>query len=327
MDKNKDKIEYLCDEILYEITDHDKADLHAWEEAGKDNKAFRRLIREMKLSAEVEKQGEALKPYVFQQVNKRINRAMLFRKISRAVSVAASIILLVGITGYYSYQQGFREINSQQIEMSNPLGMRSTLTLPDGSKVILNAGTTISYPNAFVSKNREIRINGEAYLEVVHDKDHPFIVRADDIRIEVLGTAFNVKAYENDERVEVSLSEGSVRVQAAEQKQPVLLTPGEQAYYDKGSSLLTRRKVTIDHYISWKEGKYYFEKLPLEEIMRQLERIFNVHVYIATPQLGKTILTGDFTRGENLEQILRVITADKRLKYRIEEDRIYIDAR
>ena len=102
--------------------------------------------------------------------------------------------------------------------MSNPFGMLSTITLPDGSKVILNAGTTITYPNAFVSKNREVEINGEAFFEVAHDAEHPFIVKANQINVEVLGTQFNVKAYEEDDWIEVSLSEGKVEVQSKDKK-------------------------------------------------------------------------------------------------------------
>ena len=166
--------------------------------------------------------------------------------------------------------------------------------MPDGSKVILNAGTTITYPNAFVSKNREVEINGEAFFEVAHDAEHPFIVKANQINVEVLGTQF-------------------------------FLSPGEQAYYDKHNHSLTTRTVDIAHYTSWRNGIYYFRALPLKEIVKQLERIFNVNICITSSNIEDIILTGDFLRGENLEQILRVITADKRLKYRIEEYMIYID--
>ncbi|MDR1937372.1 MAG: FecR domain-containing protein [Tannerellaceae bacterium] len=326
MDKERDKLDILRNELVNEITNRDKTVLDTWSDSTSDNHAFRKLIREMKLSPEIEKKGEAMKPFILQQVNKRIDRKKLSGQILRIGSVAASIILLLGITHHFSFQQGFREVNSRQIEMSNPLGMSSTITLPDGSKVILNAGTTLSYPNAFVSKNRIVSLKGEAFFEVAPDTDHPFIVNADDIRIKVVGTQFNVKAYENDERVEVSLSEGKVEVQTAGRNNPILLNPGEQAYYDKQTHTLIARAVNIAHYTSWKEGQYYFKALPMKEVARQLERIFKVRIQIS-PQLRDIVFTGDFIRGENLEQILRVITVDKRLKYRIEEEAVYIEAR
>lgn len=289
---------------------------------------FRQLVGEIRLSAEIEKKGEEMKPYVLQQVNRRIDRQKRSRQILRIASMAASLFILLGITGHYAYRKGFNAVNNQWVEMFNPLGMLSTITLPDGTKVTLNAGTTIAYPNAFISKNREVSLTGEAFFEVTSDASHPFVVKADDVRVEVLGTEFNVKAYAEDERVEVSLSEGKVRVQDQNRGTPVYLTPGEQAYYDKETAKLTSRAVNLAHYISWKEGQYYFKALPLKEITRQLERIFNIRILIASADLGNIILTGDFTRGENLEQILRVITADKRLKYRKDEELIYyIEAR
>jgi len=290
---------------------------------------FRQLVGEIRLSPEIEQKGEAMKPYILQQVNKRINRGQTVRRILKISVVAASIAVLLGITNYFSYEQGFKQVNSQIIEMSNPLGMLSTITLPDGSKVTLNAGTTLTYPNAFVSKNREVSLTGEAYFEVTHDSSHPFIVKADNINIEVLGTEFNVKSYEEDDRIEVSLADGKVGVRMDNKNDFMFLDPGQQAYFDKQSETLTRRQVNITHYISWKDGVYYFRALPLKEIVCQLERIFNARIQIVSSQIQNTPITGDFVRGENLEQILRVITADGRLKYRIdeEEDMIYIDQR
>ena len=126
-----------------------------------------------------------------------------------------------------------------------------------------------------------------------------------------MGTQFNVKAYEEDDWIEVSLSEGKVEVQSKDKKRRIFLSPGEQAYYDKHNHSLTTRTVDIAHYTSWRNGIYYFRALPLKEIVKQLERIFNVNICITSSNIEDIILTGDFLRGENLEQILRVITADE----------------
>jgi len=327
MSEEKNNIDILRDELIHDISEHEVIILEEWEKSSSDNRDFHQLIKEMKLSPEVEQRGEAMKPYILQQVNNRINKDGLRKRILKIAGIAASIAILLGITNYLSYEKGFREVNSQMIEMSNPLGMLSTLILPDGSKVILNGGTTITYPNAFVGRKREVGITGEAFFSVVHDSEQPFIVKADHIHIEVLGTEFNVKAYEEDERIEVSLLEGKVGVRMNNKNEQLFLMPGEQAYYDKLGSTLTNRQVNIAHYTSWKDGIYYFRTLPLKEITRQLERIFNVRIEIVSPQLQNVIITGDFLRGENLEQILRVITADRRLKYRIEEDAVYIEER
>lgn len=329
MKEEKNKIDTLRDELVNEITDHDKSILEDWSNSKKDNRKFRRLINGLKLSPEIERKGKEMKPAILMRVNKRIDKEKQFRRLLQISTVAASLLVLLSVTSYFSYKQGFRKVNNQQIEMHNPLGMLSTITLPDGSKAILNAGTTISYPNAFVSKNREVSITGEAYFEVVHDTSHPFIVKTDHVSVEVMGTQFNVKAYEDDERVEVSLSEGKVGVRAENPKKISMLDPGQQAYYDKRTRSLITRNVNLTYYTSWKDGKYYFNKLPLKEIVSQLERIFNVHIYITAPKLQNMELTGDFVRNENLEQILRIIekTANNQLKCQIEEDAIYIEER
>lgn len=329
MKEEKNKIDTLCKELANEITDPDKVILEEWSSIREDNRKFRRLMNQLKLAPEIQQKAEDMKPSILKQVNKRIDKTKQFKRLLRISTVAASLLIFLSVTSYFSYKQGFKEVNSQLIEMSNPPGMLSAITLPDGSKVVLNAGTTISYPNAFVSKNREVKIVGEAFFDVVHNTGQPFIVKTDHINVEVLGTKFNVKAYEEDERVEVSLTEGKVSVQTEDQKKCSFLDPGQQAYYDKLTKTLTTRTVNITHYTSWKDGKYYFKGLPLKEITCQLERIFNVRIYITSPQLQNIAITGDFVRNQNLEQILRVIeiTADKQLKYRIEEDAIYIDKR
>ncbi|MDR2920846.1 MAG: FecR domain-containing protein [Tannerella sp.] len=329
MKENKNKIDTLCDELVNDLTAHDNAILEEWSNSKEDNRKFRRLINGLKLSDNVEQTAKEMKPTILMQINKRIDKEKQFRRLLRISTIAASLLILLSITSYFSYEQGFKKINNQQIEMHNPLGMRSTITLPDGSKAVLNAGTTISYPNAFVSKNREVSIEGEAYFEVVHDISHPFIVKTDYVNVEVMGTQFNVKAYEDDERVEVSLSEGKVGVRIANQKEISMLTPGQQAYYDKQTRRLITRNVNLAYYTSWKDGKYYFNKLPLKEITNQLERIFNVRIYITSQELQNMELTGDFVRNENLEQILHIIekTANNQLNYQIDEDAIYINER
>lgn len=318
-------IDILRDEQLHDMSDSEKAFLEEWSHLTNDNRCFRQLMNEMKLSSEVERRKEEMRSHIRQELSKRIHKSKYIYRIRKLSAVAASIIILLGIASYFSYKEGIKQINSSQVEIFNPLGRLSTVTLPDGSKVVLNAGTTISYPNVFVTENREVSIKGEAFFEVVHDAQHPFIVNTDEISVRVLGTQFNVKAYEKDDLIEVSLEEGKVEVQSKDKKNRVFLVPSEQACYNKYNHSLTMRNINLAYYTSWRNGAYYFRALPLKEIAKQLERIFNVHIFITSTNIENIIFTGEFLRGENLEQILRIITADNRLKYRIEEYTIYID--
>lgn len=107
-----------------------------------------------------------MKEDIFLEVNRRIHRNLRKRFWLKASAIAASIALLLGVSNYISYHEGYKNQNSQMVEMANPMGMRSSIVLSDGTRVILNAGTTLSYPAAFVSNQREVKVNGEAFFSI-----------------------------------------------------------------------------------------------------------------------------------------------------------------
>ena len=270
----------------------------------------------------IKQMGDEMREDIFLEVNNRIERSLRRRFWLRISAVAASVTLLFSISNYISFHEGYKKLNSQMIEMVNPMGMRSSVVLSDGTKVILNAGTTLSYPAAFVSGQREVKVNGEAFFEVSHDKEHPFIVSAENVKVKVLGTKFNVKAYD-DEYIEVTLAEGKVGV-GLDTKNLIQIMPGQQIKYMKASHRFIKREVRLQSYTSWICGKFYFTNYPLEKIAKQLERSFNVRIQILGNDLRNAAFTGDFVRGENIDQILRVMTANRLIKYEIEGDQITI---
>jgi ferric-dicitrate binding protein FerR (iron transport regulator) len=316
-------IDRLADELTGTLSDNNKAWLNEWADENPSNKKLQKLLKQIEVSPEVSAMGEEMRDSILQNLNRRISKTS--RRSMRLIitTVAASLALLVSITHYVSYQQGYRRLNSQQVAMINPLGMHSSITLPDGTKVILNAGTTLIYPTAFTGKNREVSVDGEAYFDVVHD-GKPFIVRADNINVRVLGTKFNVKAYEEEKNIEITLEEGSIEVGMNDQEKYIKIPPGQQVLFNKSGQKFLKKQVQLTHYISWKDGMFYFNSMTFEDIARQLERRFNVHIDIASEQLKQIVYTGDFVRQENLEQILRVMTADKRTYYKIEGDKVQI---
>ena len=267
----------------------------------------------------IKQMGDEMREDIFLEVNNRIERSLRRRFWLRISAVAASVTLLFSISNYISFHEGYKKLNSQMIEMVNPMGMRSAVVLSDGTKVILNAGTTLSYPAAFVSGQREVKVNGEAFFEVSHDKEHPFIVSAENVKVKVLGTKFNVKAYDDDDNIEVTLAEGKVGV-GLDTKNLIQIMPGQQIKYMKASHRFIKREVRLQSYTSWICGKFYFTNYPLEKIAKQLERSFNVRIQILGNDLRNAAFTGDFVRGENIDQILRVMTANRLIKYEIVGD-------
>lgn len=277
------------------------------------------------ISPKVKEIGEELREPIWEDVSLRINRNIrihLYRRISIA---AACILLLLGLTNYFSYQQGSKYKSSQLVEVVNPLGTRSSFVLSDGTRVTLNAGSKLIYPSAFVSKTRDVEIRGEAYFDVTSDPQHPFIVKSGDVYVKVLGTHFNVKSYEDDNTIEVTLVEGKVGITVSGQPDLIYIHPQEQILFNKENKTYFTRMVDSKPYVAWKEGKYYFNNQTFEEIVKQLERSFNVKIHIASGKLKDTLFSGEFVRGENLEQILRVITADQRIQYKRENNQIYLE--
>ncbi|MBL7697462.1 MAG: FecR domain-containing protein [Chitinophagaceae bacterium] len=182
--------------------------------------------------------------------------------------------------------------------MSTPAGGQYRLVLPDGTKVWLNAASSITYPAAFVSQNREVKIIGEAYFEVVKNKERPFIV---DINgkstVEVLGTSFNINSYTNEENIKTTLLEGSVKISSS-----IILKPGEQAVEASGETIVVQ-SADINQALAWKNGLFSFDNADLRSVMRQLERWYDIEVkYVGSVADFK--LKGEMYRDVNLSVVL-----------------------
>ncbi|HJU45510.1 MAG TPA: FecR domain-containing protein [Chitinophagaceae bacterium] len=166
--------------------------------------------------------------------------------------------------------------------LSTPRGGTYQITLPDGSKVWLNAESSITYPVAFTGNERRVElVDGEAYFEVAKDSKRPFIVSVDDnMEVEVLGTHFNVNAYEDEEVIKTTLVEGKVKVNKSNKSnESLLLIPGQQAKVNiENETITVINDVDTEEAIAWKEGLFYFEDDDIKTVMRQLARWYDVEV-------------------------------------------------
>ena len=189
--------------------------------------------------------------------------------------------------------------------ISTPKGGQYQLTLSDGSKVWLNAASSLRFPASFSGKERKVELTGEGYFEVAHNTNMPFNVRVNDMEVQVLGTHFNINAYEDETSVKTTLLEGSVKV--SEGNKNVIIRPGQQVWDVKGNNeLLVKKDVDIESVIAWKNGYFYFENATIKEIMRQLSRWYNVDVvYDGQPPAGH--YRGKPSRHLHLQEIIKVI--------------------
>ena len=191
-------------------------------------------------------------------------------------------VLVVGIISFFSYRQGENNLQSAltQIEVEAPLGAQTRLRLPDGTLVILNAGSRLVYPQDFGVDNREVELNGEGYFEVKRNEKLPFNVRTPSLSVRVLGTKFNFRDYLDDEEANV---------------------------------------------LEWTSGKLFFDELPLIEVVKILERNYDVHITLATDSIRDFRFYGRFDRGEQgIKDILEALEKTGKVRYTQENREITI---
>lgn len=212
-----------------------------------------------------------------------------------AAAVAAVVLMLVpgapsaaGTEEMYSY--------------SAPQGSRSSLTLPDGTTIKINAGSTLSYSSSFNKDNREVTLSGEAFFSVNHNEKLPFVVKAGDCTLTVLGTKFNVSAYDEDSSVSAALVEGSLRFEASGECKT--LVPDELAVWD-GESVSVRRTDTYQ-YTSWMDGKIKYDSISISNFLKKLSREFGVEIVCNFPESDSTLFRASFSYSDSLDSILDV---------------------
>lgn len=241
----------------------------------------------------------------YPQLEKRLKPHIrcLFPTRMRILAAAAAVILLcLSVGTVYLYMQ------PTSLQTVSTMAETRNVILPDGSSVLLNRHSSLSYPKRFKSDNREVQLTGEAYFEVSKDQKHPFIVQTEHINVQVLGTHFNVDAYRNNSEVKTTLLTGSVAVSNKSKSVRMILKPNEIAIYNKVEEKLTRKVLeNVEDEISWRQGEFIFDDLPLQEIARELSNSFGATIHIADTALQNYRITARFRNGEDLTTILSVL--------------------
>ncbi len=207
-----------------------------------------------------------------------------------------------------------------------PYGKTFEVQLSDGTIVHMNSGTSLKYPVQFLkNQSRKVYLTGEAYFEVAKDKAHPFTVNTQELDVEVLGTKFNINTYSDDVITDVVLVEGKVSLYKDKKttENQVYLTPGLKGTNIKGQSTITTEEVNTDYYTAWVKGSLVFKNAPFSEIIKKLERHYNVTFINKNKMLGKEIFNGRFDN-EPIEAVLKYFSDSYAIDYIIQEDKITI---
>lgn len=206
--------------------------------------------------------------------------------------------------------------------VETPRGRQFQLVLEDGTKVWLNAASSIRFPVAFVGKQRIVEITGEAYLEVAKNKEKPFQVMCNGSMVEVLGTHFNINAYADEETINTTLLEGSVKVVKGNNQKTI--KPGEQAQVHSDGSVRTTVNVNVDEVVAWKNNSFLFDNTDVKKLMRQLSRWYNVDIEFKGATGEPLTFNGTISRNATLSTVLKMLESTGDVKLSIEGKRIIV---
>lgn len=318
---NIDKIEELLSRYCSgEATIEECRMVEEWIQESDDNY---RIVKHMyaidQVMGTVQMESKVNMEKALASVNRKMNKTPLhitwFTWIQRVAAILFIPLLIAFAIQNFAPSQ--TEI-AQMIEVKTNPGMTTTVDLPDGSKVHLNSKSSLIYPSFFSKDKRNVKLTGEAFFEVQKDPNHGFIVLTPNhTQIEVLGTTFNVEAFERDSFISTTLVEGKVRFAYQKNQQSVTteMKPGQKLMYNTASSQVKLIQTSGEAETAWKDGKIVFQATPLPEALRMLEKRFNVTFVLSNDRLRSEAFNGSFTN-QRLERILEIFKISSNIKWR-----------
>ena len=301
-----------------------------WIAANPDKRKDVEFARQFILSSQnriVEKMPEEGYDYVLEKIfNHKQRKKQKQVRYWQPLSVAASIALIVASIFVFLHEPNVRESEEvftvTTIQKEAPPGRKVTTRLPDGSVVMLNSGSQISFPEQFKGDSREISLTGEAFFEVEHNPEIPFIVSMNGDKVRVLGTSFNIRSYPEDSVVQVSVATGRVSY-SIPSGESVMLLPDQLATYDLTKGSLVTGKVDPLQAYGWKDQIIYFESTSFDKVIAELKRWYGVEfeVHGHYQHIGK--FSGEF-RNETLSQVLKGLSFIYKFDYRIDGTKVIL---
>ena len=257
----------------------------------------------------------------FQKISSQLftrRKISIFTWVQRVAAVLLIPVIVVSALYFHSEKSNHNQFTTVYNTVETPLGMRSSLTLPDGTKVWLNAGSKISYPVLFANDRRMISLTGEAYFEVKKDKNWPFFVSTKNMNVLVTGTIFNCNAYPENDQVQTVLVEGEVTIVNQSATELATMNPGELAVFSNHNQRITKTKTDLQKYIAWKSGKLMFRDDKMNKVVEKLERWYNVEFEIEDKEIANYVYTATFI-DESLDQVLKMLSISAPIRYTISE--------
>lgn len=275
---------------------------------------FEQAKQEWNLDPEMEETGKTIWKRLEFKINRQ-NTTKFKMPVTRRlwVQVASAVaILILGFLGggLITYFISSNPINQEQLVFETPRGEKSMVKLPDGSEVWLNANSRLVY-NSFSSTHRQVELKGEAFFKVKHNAKAPFVVKTNECSVEDLGTTFNVMAYDEFGRKEITLLNGKVNVQA--EGEAKVLKPGESLILKDHKMQI--KEVDASQSALWVDNKFNFKNIPLSELMKRLENWYDVDITLVNKSGREVNYTGTFKNEETIWQVLDAIKVYTPIQY------------
>lgn len=321
-----DRIQELITRVLTgEATAEEQQSLQEWMAASPENAAQFATFRKTWLAANDHYIREQLKSVDVNAEWNRFTQAVggsSERKLNQSsgrswLRIAAAIVLILGAGAVFFYYANQSSVLTVQTAMQT-----KEVTLPDGSRVSLNQNSSLSYPEKF-GEAREVTLQGEAFFDVERDPQKPFIIHAGEAQVEVLGTSFNVRAYPQQQKIEVVVATGSVKLSVPPLNKEVKLNPGDRGVYAVSSSEVTAATNENANFLSWKTRRIVFEESDLKTVVETLNAVYGANISVAVDVPSTCAVTVTFDN-QLLDAVLNVLENTLGLTYRRTGNRIEI---
>lgn len=294
-----------------ETSQKEEISIIEWVEASEEN---RKMFQKERMLYDVSLFTENQSPQTKETQHKK--RTLSFTRWS--IGIAASILVLLScglLINEYRYNKA-----SQLQTVAVPAGQRAQIVLADGTKVWLNAKSTLSYAANFGRGNRNVELDGEAYFEVTPNSQKPFFVHTENNKIKVIGTSFNVSAYRGSNEFETTLVEGIVDIYSRTSNKIITRLTKDEFFSSQGENF-QKKYLHSYEFLRWKEGLYCFDDTPFRCILDKLEKYYSVSIIVGCPNVLDYQCTGKFKENDGVEHILKVIQKDHTFSYTINEEK------
>jgi len=293
-----------------ELSPQEKAELDSWSQESQNMIFYEEQEKLWQSTEDYRRMRRIDKREALRKVENHLFRRTPRSLLKKAERIAAILFVPFLLTSIWLFSNPFpilkRQVSYHTVQV--PLGMTSSIILPDGTKVALNAGSTLKYPVTFDQKTRHVQLSGEAYFEVKKSKRQPFIVSTSDIAIQVTGTSFNCSAYPEDKRIETALVEGEIRISGVNGGERGLsVKPGELAVFSRSGNTIEKFSADLDKYTSWKSGKLIFRDDSMITVLAKLGRWYNVEFQVVDEEMLGYEYSATFS-GESLDQVLKMLS-------------------